>query len=76
MQTCNRRGFLTRVVAGTAAFAIVARAAADGTAPADGNPRTCANCAYFNGTSGGTSGTCEDRGGQPVPADGGCGNFK
>jgi hypothetical protein len=76
MQTCNRRGFLTRVMAGTAAIAIVGRAIADGTDPDNGNHRTCANCAYFSGTSGSTSGTCEDRGGQPVPSDGGCGNFK
>ena len=82
MQTCNRRGFLTRVMAGTAALAIVGRAAAngeassDGKAPSDGNDGTCAHCAYFTGTPGSTSGTCGYRDGQAVPADGGCGAFK
>ena len=81
MHTCNRRGFLTRVMAGTAALAIVGRAVADGAsdgkAPtsSDGNERTCAACAYFTPTPGSTSGTCGYRD-QPVPADGGCGNFK
>jgi hypothetical protein len=86
MQTCNRRGFLTRVMAGTAALAIVGRAAAEGQTrgdapsngkgPGDGNDRTCAHCAYFTVTPGSTSGTCGYRDGQAVPADGGCGAFK
>ncbi len=75
MQTCNRRGFLARVVAGTAALTIVGRAAAEA-APGRGQGRACADCAYFTNTPGSTSGTCSYRGGQPVPADGGCGNFK
>jgi len=76
MQTCNRRGFLTGVMAGTAVLAIAGRAVADGEAAGGGNDRTCAHCAYFTRTPGSTSGTCGYRDGQPVPADGGCGNFK
>jgi hypothetical protein len=74
MQSCNRRGFLTHIMAGTAALAIVGRACAGETAP--GDTRTCANCAYFTPTPGSAGGTCGARSGQPVPADGGCGSFR
>jgi hypothetical protein len=79
MKFCNRRGFLTQIVAGSAALVIVGRAsaAAGGGANApDSKDRSCANCAYFSRTPGSDSGTCGYRAGQPVPADGGCGNFK
>ena len=76
MQTSDRRRFLTRFMAGTAALALVGRALADGKSPGGGNDGGCAQCAYFTRTPGSTSGTCGYRNGQPVPADGGCGNFK
>ncbi len=74
MQPCNRRGFLTHIVAGTAALAIVGRACAGETAA--GENRTCGDCANFTGKPGSDQGTCGDRGDQAVSADGGCGNFK
>jgi len=82
MQTSDRRRFLNRLMAGTAALALVGRAVADDRAPGDGkspsggNDGGCAQCAYFTRSPGSTSGTCGYRDGQPVPADGGCGNFK
>ena len=76
MQIVSRRQFLTRCAAGTAALALVGRAVADGKSPRGANDGTCAHCAYFTRTPGSTSGTCGYRNGQPVPADGGCGNFK
>jgi hypothetical protein len=75
MQFCNRRGFLTQIVAGSAALVIVGRACAGATAP-DAKDRSCANCVYFSRTPGSSSGTCGYQAGRPVPADGGCGNFK
>lgn len=74
MQSCNRRGFLTHIVAGTAALAIVGRACADETVA--GKNRTCGDCAYFTAKAGADQGSCGDRGDQPVAADDGCGNFK
>jgi hypothetical protein len=75
MQSCNRRGFLTHIMAGTAALAIVGRACAGETVA--GENRSCADCAFFNAKPGSDDqGTCGDRGDQPVAADGGCGNFK
>ena len=79
MQFCNRRGFLTQLVAGSAALAIAGRAgaAAPRAAASDaGKDRGCAACAYFTRTPGSDSGTCGYRDGRQVPADGGCGNFK
>ncbi len=74
MQSCNRRGFLTQIVAGTAALAIVGRACADEAAP--GKPQTCANCAYFSPKPGSDTGTCGYHGDRPVAADGSCGSFR
>ncbi len=74
MQSCNRRGFLTQIMAGTAALAIVGRACADETVA--GASRTCGDCAFFTAKPGSDQGTCGDRGDQPVSADGGCGNFQ
>ncbi len=74
MQSCNRRGFLTQIVAGSAALVIVGRACAGETVT--GENRTCGDCAYFTAQPGSDRGTCGDRGDQPVPADGGCGSFK
>ncbi len=74
MQSFNRRGFLTQIMAGTAALAIAGRACAGKTAAQDS--RTCGDCAFFTAKPGSDGGTCGDRGDQPVPADGGCGNFQ
>jgi len=74
MQSCNRRRFLTQIMAGTAALAIVGRACAAETAA--GQNRTCADCAFFTAKPGSDQGSCGDRGDQPVAADGGCGDFK
>ncbi len=68
---------MTQIVAGSAALAMVGRASAGAVANVpDSKDRSCANCAYFTRTPGSDSGTCGYHGGQPVPADGGCGNFK
>jgi len=61
-------------MAGTAALAVVGRVRAD--EPVAGKNRTCADCAYFTAKPGSDQGTCGDRGGQAVAADGGCGNFQ
>jgi hypothetical protein len=84
MPICNRRTFMSHLVVGTAALAVVGRAYADtptaGTAapttPTTGTSTGCGNCAFYTpAVSGGSTGTCAFAGGKEVAADDGCGSF-
>jgi hypothetical protein len=79
MHACNRRSFVTQILAGTAALAVVGRACADsaddprqsaGAAPA------CGGCQYYSAKPGDAAGACAFDGGKQVAADDGCGHFK
>ncbi len=70
MATYNRRTFMLRVVAGTAALAAAGSALADAPAP----QRRCVGCSFYTPTPGTNNGTCAFAG-TTVSADGGCGEF-
>ncbi len=84
MPICNRRIFMSHLVVGAAALAVVGRAYADGSAEGATATTTptatadpgCGNCAFYTpAASGAKSGTCAFAGGKAVAADDGCGHF-
>lgn len=85
MSICNRRKFMSHLVVGTAALAVVGRAYADtiasgapaSTTPAPGTSTGCGNCAFYTpAPSGENSGTCAFAGGKAVAADDGCAHYE
>jgi hypothetical protein len=90
MPICNRRMFMSHLVVGTAALAVVGRAYADtsasgapaattpttGTSPNPSSSTGCGNCAFYTpAASGENSGTCAFARGKAVSVDDGCGHF-
>jgi hypothetical protein len=76
--------FMSHVLVGTAALAVVGRAYADApnsatgaTTPAGTTSAGCGNCAFYTpAASGQATGTCAFAGGKTVAADEGCGDFE
>jgi hypothetical protein len=84
MPICNRRMFMSHLVVGTAALAVVGRAYADTSAsgtptaptPGTGASTGCGNCAFYTPADNAkNSGTCAFAGGKAVAADDGCGHY-
>ncbi len=79
MHACNRRSFVTQILAGTAALAVVGAVhadAADDPRQTGGAAGSCGGCQYYSAKPGEAAGTCAFVGGKQVSADDGCGHFQ